>query len=160
MTCTVSLRDTALSKSGSASNALPELQCSQAGLHRAAHSSRNVTGIAWATTNLPLVAAPEEQLPLPDSGQQSHQQSQQQLQQEKQEALLISVGGDGRVRQWTAQMHGSAPQLSEAGCPAAWSKPSLEKDAAFCPMGVAVSGNGLIMAVAADNGTTAVAAVQ
>ena len=57
-------------------------------------------------------------------------------------------------------MHESAPGLAEADCPAAWSRPSLEKDAEFGPGGVAVSGNGLVMATAVDNGTTAVAAVQ
>ena len=160
LTCTVSQHGTALSKPGAAGNARPELQYSQACLHRAAHSSRNVNGIAWATTDLPLAATPQKQLPLQDSDkQQSHQQQQQQHQQQQQ-ALLVTVGGDKRVRQWKVALHGNEPRLQEADCPAAWSKPSLEKDAAFCPFGVAVSGNGLFMAVAADNGTAAIAAVQ
>ena len=53
-----------------------------------------------------------------------------------------------------------AGALEEAECPKAWSSPSLDKDAAFSPGGLAVSGNGLVMAVAVDNGTTAIAAVQ
>ena len=53
-----------------------------------------------------------------------------------------------------------ADGLVEADCPRAWNSPSLEKDAAFIPGGLAVSGNGLVMAVAVDNGTTAIAAVQ
>ena len=154
LACNVSLHSAAHSDSCEASNVLPDLLYSPACLHRAAHSSRNVTGIAWATTDLPFATALEKQLPLQGSGQQSQQRQQQQ------QALLISVGADGRVRQWTVATHGSAPELVEADCPAAWSKPSLDKDAEFGPVGVAVSGNGLVMAVAVDNGTTAVAAVQ
>lgn len=73
----------------------------------------------------------------------------------------MSCGGDGRVRQWRVSCEeGLSCGLVEAECPKAWSSPSLEKDAACIPGGLAVSGNGLIMAVVVDNGTAAIAAVQ
>ena len=151
LTCGVTLQEGANSYSCAAIDEL--LKCSPVCLHRAAHSSRNVTGVAWATTDLSFPAALAKELPL--QGQQS-----QQLQEKQQQALLITAGADGRVRRWTVTTPESAPGLVEADCPAAWSRPSLEKDAEFAPGGVAVSGNGLVMAVAVDNGTTAVAAVQ
>lgn len=70
--------------------------------------------------------------------------------------LLVSSGADGQIRSW---QH-SAEGLLQRPCPVAWSSPSLEKDKAFQPMGVAVSGNGLVLAVAVDNGTAASAVVQ
>ena len=152
LTCSVTWQKGADSDSCVAMDEL--LKCSPVCLHRAAHSSRNVMGVTWVTTDLPLPAALEKELLLPQ-GEQSQQQQQQ-----HQQALLISVGADGRVRRWTVTMHESASGLVEAACPAAWSRPSLEKDAEFAPGGVSVSGNGLVMAVAVDNGTTAVAAVQ
>lgn len=70
--------------------------------------------------------------------------------------LLISSGADGQIRLWQSGAEG----LLQRPCPEAWSSPSLEKDKAFHPLGVAVSGNGLVLAVAVDNGTSASAAVQ
>lgn len=70
--------------------------------------------------------------------------------------LLISSGADGQVKLWQHTPEG----LLQQPCPKAWSSPSLEKDKAFQPLGVAVSGNGLLLAVAVDNGTSASAAVQ
>lgn len=127
-----------------------ELQYSPAQVCRGAHSTRHVTGVAWATTH---IALPQQQ-----SSEQDQQQQQQQSQ--LQQALLLSCGGDGRVRQWRVSFGAGAEGLVEADCPKAWNSPSLEKDAAFSPGGLAVSGNGLVMAVAVDNGTTAIAAVQ
>ena len=127
-----------------------ELQYSPAQVCRGAHSTRHVTGVAWATTH---IALPQQQ-----SSEQDQQQQQQQSQ--LQQALLLSCGGDGRVRQWRVSFGAGAEGLVEVDCPKAWNSPSLEKDAAFSPGGLAVSGNGLVMAVAVDNGTTAIAAVQ
>lgn len=70
--------------------------------------------------------------------------------------LLISSGADAQVKLWQHTPEG----LLQQPCPKAWSSPSLEKDKAFQPLGVAVSGNGLLLAVAVDNGTSASAAVQ
>ena len=130
-----------------------ELQYSSAQVCRGAHSTRHVTGVAWATTH---ITPAQQQVQQPQQGSSEQQQQQPQLQQ----ALLLSCGGDGRVRQWRVSFGAGAEGLVEADCPKAWNSPSLEKDAAFSPGGLAVSGNGLVMAVAVDNGTTAIAAVQ
>ena len=153
LTCRVTLQQGADTNSCAGVDEL--LECSPACLQRAAHSSKNVIGVTWAITDLPCPAALENELTL--QGQQAQQPHEQQQQQQ---AMLISAGADGRVRRWTVTIHASAPGLFEADCPAAWSRPSLEKDAGFAPGGVSASGNGLVMAVAVDNGTTAVAAVQ
>ena len=131
-----------------------ELQYSPAQVCRGAHSTRHVTGVAWATTHIALTQQPQQQ-----SSEQDQQQQQQQ-QAQLQQASLLSCGGDGRVRQWRVSFGAGAEGLVEADCPKAWNSPSLDKDAAFSPGGLAVSGNGLVMAVAVDNGTTAIAAVQ
>ena len=139
-----------------------ELQYSPAHVCRGAHSTRHVTGVAWATTHIGPVQQQVQQ-PQQESSEQDQQQQQQQPPQQQsqlQQALLLSCGGDGRVRQWRVSFGAGAEGLVEADCPKAWNSPSLEKDAAFSPGGLAVSGNGLVMAVAVDNGTTAIAAVQ
>jgi len=139
-----------------------ELQYSPAQVCRSAHSTRHVTGVAWATAHI-TPAQQQAQQPQQESSEQDHQQQQQQppeQQSQLQQALLLSCGGDGRVRQWRVSFGAGAEGLVEADCPKAWNSPSLEKDAAFSPGGLAVSGNGLVMAVAVDNGTTAIAAVQ
>ncbi|KAL0042386.1 hypothetical protein WJX77_010878 [Trebouxia sp. C0004] len=132
-----------------------ELQYSPAQVCRGAHSTKHVTGVAWATTHIALTQQQSS-----EQGQQQQQQQLPQQQSQLQQALLLSCGGDSRVRQWRASFGAGAEGLVEADCPKAWNCPSLEKDAAFSPGGLAVSGNGLVMAVAADNGTTAIAAVQ
>lgn len=158
MTCSVTLQRGADSSSCVAIDEL--FKCSPVCLHRAAHSSRNVTGVTWAATDLPFPAALAKELSPPGKQSQQQQQLQQQLHEQQQHAMLISVGADRQVRVWTVTMDQTVPGLVEADCPAAWSRPSLEKDTEFAPGGVAVSGNGLVMAVAVDNGTTAVASVQ
>ena len=157
LTCSISQDKPGTASASSAGSGVPQLYNSQACLHRGAHSSRNVTGIAWATADLPFAAALQNK-PAKQRSQEAEQSPQQQQQQ--QQALLISSGADGQVRQWAVSLERTALGLVEAECPAAWSRPSLGKDAAFEPLGVAVSGNGLFLAVAVDNGTTAVAAVQ
>ncbi len=155
LACSIGLTKSAPAGRSTGMRAFPaDLHCSPVHVCRGAHSTRHVTGVAWATTHIPL-------------GQQQPQQSSlqkqkllQQPQQRQQQALLMSCGGDGRVKQWRASFEEGATGLVEADCPKAWSSPSLEKDAAFIPGGLAVSGNGLVMAVTADNGTTAIAAVQ
>ena len=155
LTCRVSQGKAGAADSSSAGSVLPQLHCSQVCLHRGAHSSRNVTGVAWASADLPFAETLQKKL-----AQQQPGQAEQPRRQQQQQALLISSGADGKIRRWAMSLDESSLGLVEAECPAAWSRPSLEKDAAFDPLGVAVSGNGLFLAVAADNGTTAVAAVQ
>ena len=162
ITCSITRsKAAAAGSSGPASAAaadehVSDLQCSPACVRRGAHSSRNVTGLAWATTCLPLQTPLHQQTPSEPSAQHAKDQQQQQQQQ----ALLMSSGADKKVRQWRVSVDAGGSGLVEAECPAAWNRPSLEKDSAFDPLGVAVSGNGLVMAVAVDNGTTAMAAVQ
>lgn len=222
LTCTVSF-----AKPKDASNAA-SIHCSPAHMQRGAHSSRLVTGVAWASVSLPLQQTKPQQALM--HGQSIPQQGDSSLQAAKsarsleeqipgsfshvsnavmdesalhdesapqqhtapnasvcsggQEAgiasfeqqslfathaigetdgdppainpLLISSGADGQIRLWQHAPEG----LLQQPCPEAWSCPSLEKDKAFQPLGVAVSGNGLLLAVAVDNGTAASAAVQ
>ena len=158
VTCSISMGKPSPAAARGPKASLPlsmELQCSPAQVCRGAHSTRHVTGIAWATTHIGLA---QHQSSEQDQQQQQQQPPQQQSQ--LHQALLLSCGGDGRVRQWRVSWGGGPEGLVEADCPKAWNSPSLEKDAVFSPGGLAVSGNGLVMAVAVDNGTTAIAAVQ
>ena len=168
VTCSISMGKASSATARPPKASLPlskELQYSPAHVCRGAHSTRHVTGVAWATTHI-TPAQQQVQQPQQESSEQDQQQQQQQQQQPPQQqsqlhqALLLSCGGDGRVRQWRVSFGAGAEGLVEADCPKAWNSPSLEKDAAFSPGGLAVSGNGLVMAVAVDNGTTAIAAVQ
>ncbi len=170
VTCSISMGKPPLAAARPPKASLPssmELQYSPAHVCRGAHSTRHVTGVAWATTHV-TPAQQKAQQPQQESPEQDQQQVQQQQQQQPppqqqsqlHQVLLLSCGGDGRVRQWRVSFRAGAEGLVEADCPRAWNSPSLEKDAAFIPGGLAVSGNGLVMAVAVDNGTTAIAAVQ
>ena len=159
VTCSISMGRPSPAAAGSPKASLPvskELQYSPAQVCRGAHATRHVTGVAWATH----IGLAQQQLSEQDQRQQQQQHQPPQQQSQLQQALLLSCGGDGRVRQWRASWGAGAEGLVEAECPKAWNSPSLEKDAAFSPGGLAVSGNGLVMAVAVDNGTTAIAAVQ
>ncbi len=169
MTCSISMGKPPPAAARPPKASLPlskELQYSPARVCRGAHSTRHVTGVAWATTHIApaqqQVLQPQQESSEQDQQQQQQQQQQQPPQQQSQlqQALLLSCGNDGRVRQWRASFRAGAEGLVEADCPKAWNSPSLEKDASFSPGGLAVSGNGLVMAIAVDNGTTAIAAVQ
>ena len=156
VTCSISMGKASSATARPPKASLPssmELHYSPAQVCRGVHSTRHVTGVAWATTH---ITPAQQQVQQPQQGSSEQQQQQPQLQQ----ALLLSCGGDGRVRQWRVSFGAGAEGLVEVDCPKAWNSPSLEKDAAFSPGGLAVSGNGLVMAVAVDNGTTAIAAVQ
>ena len=162
-----------------------DLQYSPVQLRQQAHSTKHVTSVAWAATDLLNMqrhqqqhqqqqqdaahhSSPSQQAQQQQQQQQSHAQQHsvlaqhaQQQQQQQPAAMLLSTGADGKLKQWRVSWpEGQNLPLMEVNCPKAWNSPSLEKDSTFLPGGLAVSGNSLMMAVAVDNGTTAVAAVQ
>ena len=171
LTCSLSHSNTATASDTA------EISCSPVHVQKEAHGSRQVTGLAWASTQQALQSAPgsapdPQQLP-PDapanaSTNNEHlvgtalglhataQEGEEQSPALVVQPLLVSSGADGQIRLWQHSPAG----LSQRNSPAAWSRPSLQKDQAFRPLGVAVSGNELTLAVAVDNGTAASAAVQ
>lgn len=66
---------------------------------------------------------------------------------------LVSTGADGKVKRWRLLPGGCLQQQQQP--PTQWSSRVHSAAQWFSPMGVAASGNGLMIAVASDNGTWA-----